>query len=171
MSSPVSWSINYEQSKTGKATFDEKTCKKGPFSLMCASTYTIPPPDRGPGQATEAKKEPAAEPKPSGSSNGPQEGSVQKSKKARIVVFGSSLAAANRFLMSFRGNRDLIMNSVSWLAEEEDLISIRPKSDRGDMVVLSDRQLILMIGVLLFTPLAWLMAGVVVYSYRKRAVM
>ncbi|MEW6351409.1 MAG: Gldg family protein [Thermodesulfobacteriota bacterium] len=162
MSSEASWSIDHAQYKTGKADLDEKTSKKGPFSVICASTYTIPP--------GEAAKELGKE-SGQGVVHAGEPGSTgQKSSKARIVVFGSSLVAANRYLATFKGNRDLIMNSVSWLAEEEDLISIRPKPEKAEILMLSDRQYLLMIGVLLFAPMAWLVLGLMVYSYRKRTV-
>ena len=47
--------------------------------------------------------------------------------KTRIVVFGDSDFASNAYF-GLSGNGDLFLNAVSWLAEEEDLIAIRPKS-------------------------------------------
>src|SRR6266705_2114810 len=46
--------------------------------------------------------------------------------KARMVVYGTSNIAANQFL-NIQGNRDFFLNTVSWLAEEEDQISSRPR--------------------------------------------
>ena len=45
---------------------------------------------------------------------------------AKLVVFGDSDFARNRFFYS-SDNADLLLNSVNWLAEDFDLISIRPK--------------------------------------------
>ncbi len=59
--------------------------------------------------------------------------------KARIVVFGSSGVASNNGL-GFQGNRDLFLNAVSWLAEEEDQISIRPKETAQTPVFLTSQQ-------------------------------
>ena len=47
-------------------------------------------------------------------------------RHTRIVVFGDSDFAGNEFFDTV-GNGDLFMNAVSWLMEEGDLISIRPK--------------------------------------------
>jgi len=44
-----------------------------------------------------------------------------------LVVYGTSNIAANQFL-NIQGNRDFFLNTVSWLAEEEDQISIRPRT-------------------------------------------
>jgi ABC-type uncharacterized transport system involved in gliding motility auxiliary subunit len=52
--------------------------------------------------------------------------------ETRVVVAGDSDFAANR-LLYFQGNSDLFLNMVNWLAQQEDLISIRPRDpqDRG----------------------------------------
>ncbi len=58
---------------------------------------------------------------------------------SRLVVFGDSDFAGNsRFRMS--GNRDLVLNAINWLAEEEDLVSIRPSDALNQPVLLSSRQ-------------------------------
>jgi len=60
-------------------------------------------------------------------------------EKARIVVYGTSNIAANQFL-NIQGNRDFFLNTVSWLAEEEDQISIRPKDVKQTPVFMSENQ-------------------------------
>jgi ABC-type uncharacterized transport system involved in gliding motility auxiliary subunit len=45
---------------------------------------------------------------------------------AKMVVFGDSDFAKNKFFSSSQ-NGDLLLNSVNWLAEDFELISIRPK--------------------------------------------
>ena len=45
---------------------------------------------------------------------------------AKLVVFGDSDFAKNKFFSSSQ-NGDLLLNSVNWLAEDFELISIRPK--------------------------------------------
>ena len=64
---------------------------------------------------------------------------VATKDKARIVVYGTSNLASNQFL-NLQGNRDFFLNTVSWLAEEEDQISIRPKEARSAPVFLSAQQ-------------------------------
>ena len=54
--------------------------------------------------------------------------SLEKEKKtARLVVMGNSFFPANNFFGAQRDG-DLFVNSVNWLAQDENLISIRPKS-------------------------------------------
>src|SRR2546429_8941818 len=49
---------------------------------------------------------------------------VATKDKARLAVYGNANLASNRFL-NLPGNRDFFLNTVSWLAEEEDQISIQ----------------------------------------------
>jgi ABC-type uncharacterized transport system involved in gliding motility auxiliary subunit len=64
---------------------------------------------------------------------------VATKDNARIAVYGTSSLASNQFL-NLQGNRDLFLNTVSWLAEEDDLIAIRPKDPRQTPVFLSSQQ-------------------------------
>jgi ABC-type uncharacterized transport system involved in gliding motility auxiliary subunit len=64
---------------------------------------------------------------------------VATKDKARIVTYGTSNLASNQFL-NLQGNRDFFLNTVSWLAEEEDQISIRPKDVRQSPVFLTAQQ-------------------------------
>ena len=66
-------------------------------------------------------------------------GGAKKALKARIVVVGTADFASNQFLGA-EGNRDFFLNVVSWLAEEEDLISIRAKDPKQNPVVLTSAQ-------------------------------
>jgi ABC-type uncharacterized transport system involved in gliding motility auxiliary subunit len=47
-------------------------------------------------------------------------------KEGRVVAVGDSGFGTNS-LLTFQANQDLFMNMVSWLAQDSDLISIRPK--------------------------------------------
>lgn len=59
--------------------------------------------------------------------------------KARIVVYGTSNLPTNQFL-NVQGNRDFFLNTVSWLAEEEDQITVRPKDTKQTPIFLSAQQ-------------------------------
>ena len=48
-------------------------------------------------------------------------------KESRLVVIGDSDFASNN-TVRVGGNRDLFMNAINWLAQDEDLISIRSKN-------------------------------------------
>ncbi len=89
-------------------------------------------------------------------------------KKTRIVVVGDSDFGNNTYFGS-QGNRDLFMNMVSWLAEEEDLISIRPRDPEDRRISMTAQQANWMMYVtVILMPLAALAAGVAMYIKRER---
>src|SRR5262245_55163137 len=95
--------------------------------------------------------------------------SVEGKKEARLVVIGDSDFASNGVIrvQSFR-NADLFLNSVNWLAEDEDLISIRPKSVTNRSVTMSESQqrTFLLLSAALM-PLAVIGSGVYIWWKRR----
>lgn len=163
LTSPVSWTISEEQLKSGNANLDEKTGQKGPISVMAVSAYNVPPRNKEPGNGENTAKD---SPEPSTKA----EENPVNTAKARIVVAGSSLLAANKYF-KLQGNGDLFMNSVSWLAEDENLIAIRPKSSKSQPIVLTGNESLVILAVpVVLVPLSWIIIGVVVYLYRRRTV-
>jgi len=83
----------------------------------------------------------------------------RKDAKARVVAVGNSNFASNAFL-NLSGNRDFFLNTVSWLAEEENLIAVRPKEPRTNPVFLTaaQGQVLFWVPVVLL-PLAMIVAG------------
>jgi len=61
------------------------------------------------------------------------------SKEGRLVVVGDSDYAANQWI-NLQHNGDLFFNTVDWLAQDENLISIRPKSVTNRRVTLTAAQ-------------------------------
>ncbi|MEE2657080.1 MAG: DUF4350 domain-containing protein [Candidatus Latescibacterota bacterium] len=57
----------------------------------------------------------------------------------RLVVFGDSEFATDRYF-DLQGNGDLALNAISWLAEDEALISIRPKAAGHNPIALTGDQ-------------------------------
>ena len=101
---------------SGQVSLDEtKGDKKGPISIVAAvsAASTAPP---KPGQEANA-------PKP----------------ETRVVVIGDSDFVANSGL-GVQGNRDLFLNTVGWLSQQENLISIRPKEADDRRITLTATQ-------------------------------
>jgi ABC-type uncharacterized transport system involved in gliding motility auxiliary subunit len=79
-------------------------------------------------------------------------------KSGRMVVIGDSDYATNP-MIGMQHNGDLFYNAINWLAEDENLISIRPKSMTNRRVTLTQAQ---------STALYWidvvLLPGLVVFA-------
>ena len=88
--------------------------------------------------------------------------------KTSLVVFGDSDFAKNGYWKN-EGNADLFLNTINYLAEEEDLISIRPKDfdDRRVTLTSADVTTIFYL-VVIAIPLLVIMGGVVFYVKRGK---
>lgn len=93
---------------------------------------------------------------------------VGDSTEARFVVYGSPDFVANSIL-SFNGNRDLFLNTMDWLAAQQNFITIRPQTASSAPINLSVAQMRAILWILLVgLPLAVVIIGAGVF-FRRRA--
>ena len=87
--------------------------------------------------------------------------------QGRFVVMGSSTWLGNSFI-KFNGNSDLALNTVNWLASDEDLISIHPKEREDRRITMTRSQLTWVRTTSQFLlPLVVIVAGVSVWWNRR----
>lgn len=90
--------------------------------------------------------------------------------ETRLVVVGDSDLVSNGILTSVRGtgNLDLILNAINWLAEEEELIAIGPKTRQPRPILLTPSQArFIAVSSIIFLPLIVVVAGVAVWWSRR----
>jgi ABC-type uncharacterized transport system involved in gliding motility auxiliary subunit len=125
----------------------EKGDKEGPVALAAAVSS---PAESAANPAPAANKSDDA-PKP----------------ETRIAVFGDSDFVANQWL-GIQGNRDLFLNAVNWLAQQENMIAIRPKDPEDRRITLNrDRQSLIKYLTLFIIPGLILLAGVQTWWRRR----
>ena len=132
--------------KTEKVDYDSKTDKKGPFNLGALAEIKLAPTASGKEPAPAAKK-PEAE------------------KKAYLAVYGDMDFAANAYFNLF-GNGDLFLNTVNFLASEEQQIMVREALKAQLLMLSSNEYWLLFLVSLVFGPLVMLLTGV--WAYRTR---
>jgi ABC-type uncharacterized transport system involved in gliding motility auxiliary subunit len=120
--SPASWA---ESDLTLKEPIElnEPQDKKGPVSLGAVATV----------KAAEAS------PSPSPSPSASPEGAESPKAEGRVAAFGDADFASNA-LLGFQGNQDFALNTVAWLAQDVDLISIRPREPDDQRMFLTEQQ-------------------------------
>jgi ABC-type uncharacterized transport system involved in gliding motility auxiliary subunit len=91
---------------------------------------------------------------------------VKGMEKTRLILFGDSDFASNAAIDSV-GNADLFLNSVNWLAEEEELIAIRPRPPETRQLFLSNAQSRL-VGYISWILLPVVVLGVGAYVWWQR---
>jgi ABC-type uncharacterized transport system involved in gliding motility auxiliary subunit len=103
-----------------------------------------------------------------GAENAPAPADADAPKpETRVVVLGDSDFAANRWL-GISGNRDLFLNTVNWLAQQENLIAIRAKDPEDRRITLSadqDRRILWL--TVFIIPGLILLAGVQAWWQRR----
>jgi ABC-type uncharacterized transport system involved in gliding motility auxiliary subunit len=100
--------------KTGKVDINPKVDTQGPLNLGLAGVYSV------------------------SSSGGPD---APKAASGRFIVTGSSRFVTNSTLGFPGGNKDLFLNMMNWLTNDEDLIAIRPKDVEDRRLSLNQAQM------------------------------
>ncbi len=145
----------------GSAEFNPDVDIEGPVVLGVVSTLSL----------SSAADSNGAQDEDGGEDSDPNESEKEGSfgNEARVVVIGDSDFANNAFLRLQR-NGDLFLNAVSWLAEDEDLISVRPKDseNRGVQMTSADSRTLFWVTMVVL-PGAALGLGVLVWSRRRKS--
>lgn len=152
-----SWAryVSSEVAPSGTVDFEGTKARSGPISIAVAATLDL---DYKAGRPGAAEKLPQATPR----------------RVARLVVYGDSDFASN-FGLSLIGNKDLFLNTIQWLAGEEQLITARPQdtevAPKLSNVYLTARESKRLFWVVVVVePLLVLLMGAAVSFYRKRNV-
>ena len=124
---------------SGTVQYDEGKDVKGPVSVSVIATKVL--------EDESHKNSDIPENSEAAKNNKP-------SLKATLLVVGDSDFSNNRYI-NFSGNGDFFLNTISWLAEEENLISIRPKERKNTPIQMTQSwgYAIFIMGVVVFPGL------------------
>ncbi len=140
--------------KTKMDVTKDSILRTGAMPLVAVGTYPV----------ADANKDKKAEAKDKDG----KEDTKEKNPQGRIVVVGDGEFACNELYAS-AGNRDFVLNLMNWLAESEDKITIRPKENNSQPIMLTEQQATRIKALLVFAiPLAVLITGII-NSRRRRA--
>ena len=148
--SPASWSeTNLEGLTAGEVALNETEGDvNGPISIASAVSVTLD---------GETGNDPG---------NVDEEGDQPPQLQTRVAVFGDSDFASNSAI-GIQGNRDLALNAINWLVEQEDLISIRPREPEDRRITMNaDEQFRVQMFALLIIP--GMVLGTGVYTWWRR---
>jgi ABC-type uncharacterized transport system involved in gliding motility auxiliary subunit len=92
----------------------------------------------------------------------------QGEREQRVVVIGDSQFANNTYL-GYGANRELLLNMMNWLTEDQGLISLSPRKAPDTQIELSQTQiLIIASSLMLVLPALLIMAGMTIWYRRRR---
>jgi ABC-type uncharacterized transport system involved in gliding motility auxiliary subunit len=162
-SSAQSWAETNldELFKSQKVENDKDKDPQGPISISAALAMPASNPPKPAAPAADASK--AAEPAKDASKK-----DEAPKPETRVVVMGDSDFACNAIL-GFQGNRDMFMNVMSWLAQQEDLIAIRPREANDRRITMTrQQQIVVTAAAILGIPALVFGAGIVTWSRRRK---
>lgn len=152
---PLQAAAQVVQSQNPMAAYDAAKDKKGPALLAVAATYPV----------ADKKKEvkPSPPPAPEASPN-----KEEPKAEGRMVVFGNA-AFLSHNMIGMGGNGDLAMNSIAWLAERTEQISISRPAPAAKPVALDEdtKGVLYRIGFPMM-PVLVAICGIFVYMLNKR---
>lgn len=133
--SPASWAESDLKLKE-PIEMNQGKDRQGPIALGAVATVRVPEPAPPPS--------PSASPSPAGAVGAAKkeekkEEEEKKTPEGRVVAVGDVDFASNTFL-GFPGNQDFFLNAVAWLAQDVDLISIRPREPDDQRMFLTETQ-------------------------------
>ena len=168
--SPNSWSER--QLEEQEVAFDKDKDKAGPIPV--AAVVTIEPKEENKEEESEEKEKGAEAEEEKSKEKEEKETKAEEEKveevvkqEGRLAVFGDSDFATNRYF-NFSGNGNFFLNTVNWLTEEEDLISMQPKTSSPRTIHLTATQgRILFFVSLIILPLIVLITGISVWVRRR----
>lgn len=162
---PQSWQeADVDSLATGQVELDEEAGDRpGPASIGMAVSAPAPSP-------AGATDDPAGDDEGGDAADGgsgDDDGSDAAPAETRLAVIGDSDFASNA-VVGIQGNRDMFLNTVNWLAQQENLISIRTREpeDRRLTLTASAQRRLFWLSVLLL-PAAILGAGVYTWMSRR----
>lgn len=161
LTSDASWGeTSGEELVEGEVTPDAED-RTGPLALAVAVTV------RAPEEAPEGDEE-AAEHDAAAHAEHEHDEDAPPEPRGRLVIVGDSDFVGNNLALAPLGNADLFLNMVNWLAEDEDLIAIRPREAGDRRITMTSAQVRnTVLFSLVFLPGFWLVWGVAVWWSRR----
>jgi len=153
--SPYSWSeMDFQFGQQEPPKFDQAKDKKGPINvaLVASISNKISGDEQKRDEHRDGETSEAADP----------------GGQAQILVFGDSDFASNSYF-NLQGNSDFFLNSINYLAQQENLITVERIKSSGTPLTLSrsQSQLLFWLGLILM-PVVVLASGLTVFRLRRK---
>ena len=150
--------------ETGELKEPEGGGKTGPVAIGAA--VSAPATEAPEKSEAETKSDEAPKDEASATGEATPEADAAPKPETRVAVIGDSDFAANSMLGA-QGNRDLFLNAVNWLAQQENLIAIRPREpDDRRITLTADQQTMVFWLSLVVIPVLLLATGA--YTWWRR---
>ena len=100
---------------------------------------------------------------------------IDENTKSKAIIFSNTMFATNmqisynmKYPIEFYNNEDVLLNTVSYLTDREDNITIRKTTESIDTYDVTARQLNIVLLIIFIIPTVIIVAGIVVWQVRRR---
>lgn len=157
--SPQAWAErNIQVVRQGQAAFDENEDAPGPIPLAVIAEIDVSAFKSG----AQGEAPPKAPGKPAAKAR-----DKAPEKVGYLLATGDSDFACNTYF-GLSGNGDLFLNMVNFMAQEENLITVKAREKGGQMMMLSQNQARgILLTVMVLVPLLVILSGLAVYRVRR----
>lgn len=161
----------------GEVSFDSEQDVQGPVTLAVAVNVRAESAAGGAPESNNREEDPGNDRLSAGDALSNEAAAVSaaapsaepglpKEINGLMVVFGDSDFVTNKYL-TFQGNLSYFLNSVHYLAGEEDLVAISPKQIQNRTLLLTDEQRTSAFWLIVFPPFMVGTAGIMVWLSRR----
>jgi len=153
--SPYSWAeTDFQFGQQEPPKFDQTKDKKGPINVALVASIS----NKISGDEQERDEQ----------RDGETSEAAEAVGQAQILVFGDSDFASNSYF-NLQGNSDFFLNSINYLAQQENLITVERTKSSGTPLTLSrsQSQLLFWLGLILM-PVVVLACGLTVFRLRRK---
>ncbi len=154
-----------KQLDKAEVTFDQGKDRPGPITLAVVGSQKVEVKEEEEEKKSEGNKEKTEQVEQGGETKKFETSGI--SREARLAVFGDSDFITNRYY-NLSGNGNFFLNTVNWLTEEADLISIQPRTRTPRSISLTPSQgrFLMFLSVVLL-PVGVLAAGLSIWLRRR----
>lgn len=153
--SSYSWSeTEFRLGQQSSPEFDESKDRKGPINVVVIAGISTKNSETSEDSDQQTNAKPLE--------------ATTSGEQTQLLVFGDSDFASNNYF-NLQGNSDFFLNSINFLAQQENLISIERPKTAGTPFFLSPSQerLLFWVGLLLM-PMVVLASGIAVFRLRRK---
>jgi ABC-type uncharacterized transport system involved in gliding motility auxiliary subunit len=148
---------NLDELKGGEASFNEMEDTLGPIPLIVLAE--IDHKQIKPNEATGSS---------GNDGKGPAEKEDQKSANQALLLVAGDSDFANNTYFGLSGNGDLFLNMVNFLAQEQNLITVKPRGKLQQPMLMTQSQAwMVFLVVMVLVPMLVLLSGLAVYRVRR----
>ena len=103
---------------------------------------------------------------------------INEDTTSELVIYSNNIFITNlqiainqqyySYALDFYNNEDLAINSIAYLTDRDNMITIRKDVEQPTNYVVTEQQNIIILSIIFALPVVIIIAGIIVWQYRRR---